>query len=457
MPRAWEKRVGMTRCALRFRVGRLSTPPAKPDPYAAIRIPSYRNFSLGRVFYVFAVQMQTVAVSWQIYQRLHANLNQAALALGYIGLVQVIPIVLFALPAGQAADRFNRRTITMATQLNFGLCAAALLMLSHFGAPVGAFYVVLFVAGIGRSFNGPAVTALYTTLVPRETLANASTWNSTIFQLAATLGPAAGGLIVAQAGPETAYLVNMIFAAMGCALFLRVKPQHAPAEKRQPITVESLLGGVKFVFQTRLLLAMFSLDLFAVLLGGATALLPIFAHQILHGGATAYGLLRAAPSVGAVVMALITLHLRPWRHAGRAMLWTVLGFGLATLVFGLSKWLWLSFAALFMTGVFDNISVVIRQTLAQMLTPNSMRGRVSSVNFIFISCSNEFGEFESGVTARLLGPVGSVVLGSIGTILIVAGAAWIFPELKRLGPLNGLKSIELEKATDAELAAKTTA
>ena len=309
-------------------------PQAKTDPYAALRYAGYRNFSLGRIFYIFASQMQTIAVSWQIYQRLHTSLRDAALALGYIGLVQVIPIVLFALPAGQAADRFNRRNIIMGTQLLFGICAATFLLLTHYHAPVGAFYAVLFVAGIGRSFIGPASTALYTTLVPRETLPNASTWNSTIFQLAATLGPAAGGFIVAQAGPATAYLVNLSFAALGFALMFRVKPLHAATEKPAPITLQSLLGGVRFVFKTRLLLAMLSLDLFAVLLGGATALLPIFANQILHGGASAYGLLRAAPSVGAVGMALVTLHLRPWRQAGRAMLWTVLGFGVATLVFG---------------------------------------------------------------------------------------------------------------------------
>jgi len=429
----------------------------QPDPYAALRYSSYRHFTLGRVFYVVAVQMQTVAVSWQIYQRLHSSLNQAALALGYIGLVQVIPIVLFALPAGNVADRFNRRTIAMATQLLLGLCAAALLLLSRSNAPVDAYYAVLFVAGIGRSFTAPAVTALYSTLVPREVLPNASAWNSTVFQIAAMAGPALGGLIVAQAGPSISYLVNLLCAAVGFSLFIFVKPLHQAVVKRPPVTLETLLSGVRFVFGSRLLLAMLCLDLFAVLLGGATALLPIFASAVLHGGAYAYGLLRAAPAVGAIGMALLTTHLKPWRHAGRTMLWTVLGYGLATLVFGLSKWLWLSILALALTGVFDNISVVIRQTLAQMLTPNEMRGRVSSVSFIFISCSNEFGEFESGITARLLGPVGSVVCGGIGTLLVVAGAYWIFPELKRLGRLHELEPIEIERATTTELAATTGA
>jgi MFS family permease len=422
------------------------------DPYAALRYPSYRCFMLGRAFYVVAVQMQTVAVSWQIYQRLHGSLNQAALALGYIGLVQVIPIVLFALPAGHVADRFNRRTIVMAMQLVFGMCAMALLLLSQFQAPIWAYYAVLFVAGLARSFIAPAINSLYTTLVPRETLPNASAWNSTVFQTAATIGPALGGFIVAQAGPQVSYLVNAVSAAVGFALVACVVPLRQKPAERPAISLESLLSGVRFVFRTRLLLAMLCLDLFAVLLGGATALLPIFASKILHGGASAYGLLRAAPAVGAVTMALVTTHLKPWRHAGRTMLWTVLGYGLATLVFGLSKWFWLSLAALALTGVFDNISVVIRQTLAQMLTPNQMRGRVSAVSFIFVSCSNELGEFESGVTARLLGPVGSVVLGGIGTLLVVAGAAWLLPELKRLGRLPDVKPIQVEDATSTQLA-----
>jgi MFS family permease len=428
----------------------------KTDPYAAIRFPAYRYLLFSRIFYVIAVQMQTVAVSWQIYQRMQGNLNQAALALGYIGLVQVIPIVAFALPAGHAADRFNRRNIVLGTQALFGLCAATLLLFSHLNAPVGAYYAVLFIAGIGRSYSGPAISALYTNLVPREVLNNASTWNSTVFQIAATVGPALGGLVVAQAGAPTSYLVNLIFAAIGFGLLLQVKaPSRVTAESRPPITWESLVGGVRFVFRTRLLLAVLTLDLFAVLLGGATALLPIYAHQILHGSATEFGLLRAAPSVGAVVMALITMHLRPWRHAGRAMLWTVCGFGVATLVFGLSRSFALSLAALFFTGVFDNISVIIRQTMAQMLTPDAMRGRVSAVNFIFISCSNELGEFESGVTARLLGPVGSVVLGGLGTLAVVAGSVWFFPELRRLGRLQELKPVEIEKSTETELAGTT--
>jgi predicted MFS family arabinose efflux permease len=292
-------------------------------------------------------------------------------------------------------------------------------------------------------------------LVPREILPNAAMWNSTIFQTSAVVGPTLGGIIVAGAGPQVSYSVNLASIALAFTLLFFVKPKHQPAGKLPAINFQSLLSGVHFVFGTRLLLVMFCLDLFAGFLSGATALLPIFAHDILHGGASAYGMLRAAPSVGAVAMALITTHLKPWRHAGRTMLWTVLGYGLGTLLFGLSKIFWLSMGALVLVGGFDNVSVIIRQTMVQMLAPNQMRGRIASVSMIFISCSNELGEFESGLTARWMGPVGSLVFGSLGTVLIVAGAAWLFPELKKLGRLHEMKPIEIEKVTSEEIAGKT--
>lgn len=426
----------------------------RPDPYAAIRYPSYRWFIAGRSFYVLAMQMQTVAVSWQIYQRLANNPKQAAMALGYIGLVQVLPVLLFSIPAGHVVDRFDRRLVLMGTQFLIGICSALLLAFSRFHAPVSAIYTVLFLVGTARAFTAPAVNAYYTSLVPREVLPNAATWNSTIFELTSMIGPAVGGLIVAGAGPEASYLVNLGCVSMSFMLFVLAVPRVKVALERAPMTWSSLLDGVRFVFNTRMLLAMMLLDLFAVLLGGASALLPIYAHKILGGGATAFGILRAAPSVGAITMALITMRLRPWKHAGRTILWAVLGFGVATIIFGLSHWLWLSIVALALTGVCDNISVVIRQTLTQMMTPNEMRGRVSSVSFIFISCSNELGEFESGGTAALFGPIGSVVLGGIGTIAVVAGAWWLFPELRKVGRVTDIKPVEIQRNTDAELMEK---
>jgi MFS family permease len=426
----------------------------RPDPYAAMRFPGYRWFVLGRAFYILAMQMQTVAVSWQIYQRLKSTPHQAALALGYIGLVQVVPVLLFSIPAGQVVDRFDRRVVLMVTQLIVGICSVLLLYVSVVQAPVGAFYAVLFLFGVARAFIAPAVNAYYTALVPRDVLPNAATWNSTVFELTSMIGPAVGGIIVAQAGPDNCYITILGCVVLSFVLFVFAVPPARMTVERTPMTWHTLLTGVRFVFGTRLLLAMLCLDLFAVLLGGATALLPIYAHDILHGGADAYGVLRAAPSVGAIGMALVTMRLKPWRHAGRTILWAVLGFGIATVVFGLSHWLWLSIVALALTGVCDNVSVVIRQTLTQLITPNEMRGRVSSVSFIFISCSNQLGEFESGGTAALFGPVASVVLGGCGTMAVVAAALWLFPELKQVGRLTDLKPAEIQRDTDEELAEK---
>jgi MFS family permease len=426
----------------------------KPDPYAVLRYSNYRYFVLGRSFFSLAMQMQTVAVSWEIYQRLHENTKDAALALGFIGLVQVVPMMVFALPGGQAADRFDRKTITRTTQLLFASCALALLILSHLQAPVGYYYLVLSIAAIGRAFSVPAITSLFPTLVPRELLPNAMTWNSTIFQTTAMIGPAVGGLIVAQAGPATSYMVNIIFAGLAFLTFSLTVPVTAKSDK-PPITWTSLVSGVRFVFGTRILLGLFCLDLFAVLLGGATALLPIFSSEVLKAGPEGYGLLRAAPSIGAVTMALITAHLSPWRRAGHAMLLGVAGFGCATLLFGASKIFWLSMVALALTGMCDNISVVVRQTVMQMLTPDQMRGRVSSITFLFISCSNELGELESGLTARWLGAVGSVIFGGIGTLLVVLGSTFVFPEIRKLGRLHELKPAEISQATEEELEEST--
>ena len=429
---------------------------SKSDPYAVLRYANYRYFALGRSFFTLATQMQTVAVSWDIYQRLQVNTRDAALALGMIGLVQVLPMMVLTLPGGQAADRFDRKTILRTTQLLFAMCALALLFLSRTHAHVGLYYVVLGVAACGRAFTAPAIASLFPTLIPRHVLPNAMTWNSTIFQVSAMVGPALGGAIVAKWGPATSYTVNILCAGLAFLTFSLTVPAAARADK-PPISWNSLVSGVRFVFGTRLLLGLFCLDLFAVLLGGATALLPIFANDILKAGPQGYGLLRAAPSVGAVIMALITAHLPPWRKAGRVMLLAVVGFGVATIIFGVSKIFWLSLVALALTGMFDNVSVVVRQTVMQMITPDAMRGRVSSVTFLFISCSNELGELESGLTARWFGAIQSVVLGGIGTILVVLGAKFIFPEIDRLGRLHELKPVEIAHATEEEIEETTQA
>jgi MFS family permease len=402
------------------------------------------------------MQMQTVAVSWEIYQRLHLNTRDAALALGFIGLVQVLPMILLTLPGGQAADRYDRRNILRSTQLLFAICALGMLILSRTHAPVHYYYLLLGIAACGRAFTAPAITSLFPTLIPRHLLPNAMMWNSSIFQTTAMLGPALGGIIVAKWGPATSYTVNILCASLAFITFSLTVPAAVHSE-RPPITWESLVSGVRFVFGTRLLLGLFCLDLFAVLLGGATALLPIYASDILHAGPQGYGLLRAAPSLGAIIMAVITAHLTPWRRAGRTMLLAVTGFGLATIVFGLSKIFWLSLLALAFTGACDNVSVVVRQTFMQMITPDAMRGRVSSVTFLFISCSNELGELESGVTARWFGAIESVVLGCIGTVLVVLGAILIFPQIGKLGRLHELKPREIARTTEEEIQETTQA
>ncbi len=426
----------------------------KPDPYAVLRYSNYRYFVLGRSFFTLAMQMQTVAVSWDIYQRLHMNTKDAALALGFIGLVQVLPMMIFALPGGQAADRLDRKTIIRTTQLLFASCALALLILSRLHAHVAWYYFVLGIAACGRAFSVPAISSFFPTLIPWEMLPNAMTWNSSIFQITAMIGPAIGGLIVAQWGASTSYAVNIVCASLAFLTFSLTVPSALRTEK-PPITWNSLVSGVRFVFGTRLLLGLFCLDMFAVLLGGATALLPIFANEILKAGPDGYGLLRAAPSLGAVMMALITAHLSPWKKAGQVMLWGVAGFGVATIFFGFSKLFGLSLVALVLTGMCDNISVVVRQTVMQMITPDAMRGRVSSITFLFISCSNELGELESGLTARWFGAINSVVLGGLGTILVVLGSTFVFPEIARLGRLHELKPVEIAQATEEELEEKS--
>jgi MFS family permease len=403
------------------------------DPYVAFRHAGYRKFVLGRGMFMIGAQMQTAAVGWQIYQKLGT-----ALALGYVGLVQIIPVLGLSLPAGHAADHFSRKNIIL---VGFGIylaCSLGLAAFSTWGVAGGWIYALLFVLAVARAFTFPAMGALLPTVIPREMWANAATWNSSLFELTGMLGPAiAGGIIGLTGGPTTVFLSAAGCSIIGFFLFSRIQPTQRMGP-RKAATLQDVLGGLRFVFKTRLLLAAASLDLFAVLLGGATALLPIVATEILHVGAQGFGWLRAAPSVGAVAMALVTAHVPPWKRAGRVLFLAFVGFGLAIVVFGLSRNFWLSFAMLVLTGVFDNLNVVIRQTLVQFITPDQMRGRVTSVNFIFIGCSNELGAFESGVAAQLLGTAPAIVAGGIGTIMVVLCIMSIYPPLRRLGRLHDI-------------------
>jgi MFS family permease len=407
--------------------------PKAHDPYAALRYPDYCKFILGWIVAVIGDQILEVAVGWDLYLRTHD-----ALSLGWVGLVSAAPIIFLALPAGHLADRLDRKSIVLWSQLIRGICVVILAGLSYWHGAIGAIYVVLFLAAVFKAIGWPARSALMPTLVEREDFPNAVNWNSSGFQISSMVGPALGGLIVRFSVPA-AFIVAAVCTVLFSISLVGVKPKQVQ-EHKEPATLKSLAAGVQFVLNTKIILATITLDLFAVLLGGATYLLPIFAKDILKVGAVGFGWLRASPAIGALVMGLLVAHLPPMKRAGRAMLLAVAGFGLATIVFGLSKNFWLSLAMLFLTGAFDNVSVLVRHTLVQVLTPDSMRGRVSAVNNIFVGSSNELGGFESGLTARLFGTVTSVVAGGIGTLLVVALTSLIWPQVREFGSLVEAKA-----------------
>ncbi len=382
------------------------------DSYAPFRSSDYRLLLLGTSLATFGLQMLSVAVSWDLYLA-----TRSAIVLGNVGFVQVTPFLLFALFAGHVADRHDRRRIMIITQLL--LLAGTLLLIFSFRS-VTVIYVTLFLTATARAFQGPARQAILPHIVPQEALGKAITWNSSAQEIATVSGPALAGILLASAGSRTVYLVQLGCATMTLACFVMLRfrsPAHTEATGRDP---KELLEGMRFVWRSKLVLSALSLDLFAVLFGGATALLPIFAVEILHTGARGLGWLRAAPAIGAVSMALILAHSPRIRHAGKILLAAVAGFGVATVVFGLSHSLLLSFCVLVLTGAFDNISVVLRQSLVQIETPDRVRGRVLAVNNIFISSSNQLGAVESGWTAAWFGAVPSVVGGGLATVAVVA-------------------------------------
>ncbi len=396
----------------------------------------------------FGLQAEGTAVGWELYDRTHS-----AYALGLVGLVQVIPLFALALHAGHFVDTHDRRRVLIAAQGGFAIASAGLALVSWRQAPVAALYLCLLLLGISRAFYGPARNALLPALVPEEDLANAVTWNSGGFQLAAVLGPAAGGLAIAWLhGPIAVYLVAALCASVFLTLSVLIK--HRAADRPvEELTFASLIAGVRFVARTPLILATITLDLFAVLLGGATSLLPVYAKDILHVGPAGLGWLDAAPSLGAVLMAIALTTRPPMRRAGVALLWAVTGFGVGTLVFGLSRSFVLSLTMLAAIGALDMVSVVVRSTLVPLLTPDDMRGRVGAINTLFIGTSNQLGGFESGVVAGAFGPVFSVVSGAIGTLLVVGLATKIWPELRRLGSLQSAAPESGDRAAEEMAAA----
>jgi MFS family permease len=416
------------------------------DPYAALRLPGYRFLLASSLCSAIGTGITSVAVAVDVYERTLASPDgtdesRKALAvflLGMTGLVQFIPVLLLSLPAGQVADRFDRKLVFQVALCVVEAGYVGLAALAWFHGPIWAIFACLGLIGVGRTFTIPARVALLRQMVPLEALANAVGWNSTGWQVASITGPVVGGLILWLAAPMGAYLLATALILAAWVLMVPTRPTAV-----QPTTAQSLaslLVGVRFVWETELMLAAITLDLFAVLLGGATALLPVFAHEVLKidDKGLAVGILRAAPALGALVMALWLAH-HPLKRPGRALVLSVAGFGLATIGFGLSKHFWLSFAMLALAGALDNVSVVVRGTLMHVLTPDAMRGRVAAVNSVFVSSSNELGEFESGVTAAWWGPVTAVVLGGVGTLVVVGFSVVRWPRLWQLGPLDRLK------------------
>jgi len=404
---------------------------ARHDPYAAFRYRDYCLFAVGALLANTSHAMQEAAVGWELYER-----TGSPMPLALVGLVQALPVFVLALPAGHAADRFERRRIAIVMQIVMAVASLGIAFLSHTRGPVHAFYLCLFIGACARSFNFPAQASLLPQLVPLEVFANAVTWRSSGFQLASVMGPVLAGWVIAWHKAATPiYFVNAALMIGFALCLVALRTRQTVAASPEPLTLRSLLAGVRFVWGTKVILAAITLDMFAVLLGGATALLPIFAKDILHVGPAGYGWMRAMPGVGALVMAVFVAYGPPQR-AGVTLLWAVAGFGAATIVFGLTRWFWLSLWMLYILGAFDQISVVVRHTLVQVLTPDAMRGRVSAVNSAFITTSNELGAFESGTVAALGGAVFSVVFGGIGTLVVVALAALAWPQLRRLGPLQ---------------------
>ena len=402
------------------------------DPYAVLRNRDFVLYLIGRLVASFGQQMLTVAVGWELYERTHS-----ALALGLVGLTQMIPMVLCTLPAGHVADNYERKRIVIAMISVVALTSLGLTFISALHAPVLWIYMCLFVTGIARTFLWPASSAFLPHLVPRSLFPRAVTWNSGTFHLSSVAGPAAGGALIAVThSAATVYALNTVAALVCLIMVCFIRVRHVVAMKEK-MTAANLIEGFRFVVANRIIFGTITLDMFAVLLGGATALLPVYAKDILRAGPSGLGLLQAAMPMGAVVCALVIAHRPPLEKAGRAMLWAVALFGVATIGFGFSKWFWVSFAMLFVCGAVDNVSVVVRHTLVQMLTPDEKRGRVSAVNSLFIGTSNELGGFESGTVAHWLGPVFSVVSGGVGTILVVMAVALLWPQIRNYGRLDG--------------------
>ena len=398
--------------------------------------PNFVLFQSARLCIVIATEMQGVAVGWQVYE-----ITRRPLDLGLVGLAQFLPGIFLFLISGHAADRFDRRKLLVACYAGFAVCSAVLLWQATNGVhTVLPIYAALVLLGVVRSFTGPTTRAILPQLVPEEHFPNAVAWNATVMQTATILGPALGGVVYAAfRGPSLVYGAAMAGALAAMWFTLEIDSQEKP-RPREEINWKTMLAGLRYIWRQKLVLGSISLDLFAVLLGGAVALLPVYAREILKTGPWGLGLLRCAPAIGAAAMAVLLAH-RPLRgKLGATMLWCVGGFGAFTMLFGVSHSLPLSMLALALVGASDMVSVIIRATFLQLGTPDEMRGRVNAVDMIFIGGSNQLGQFESGVTAQWLGTVPAVLLGGIGAIVVTGLWAWMFPELRKAEDVGDLRS-----------------
>ena len=409
--------------------------PERHDPYASLRNPNFRWFLASVVALTLGTQIQATVVAWQVYA-----LTRDPLSLGFVGLAEALPFIGAALYAGHVADRHDRKLLSLLAMAVQTAAAAVLLVYTLrpqllAGGRVWPIYAVVFVSGVSRSFLQPARTALAAEIVPREIYANAITWRTSLWELGAIVGPATGGVLYGFSGARAAYVAEAALCLAAFLFYARIGYMRRPVPPREGSTAENLTIGIRFLLTQPELLGAQLLDLFSVLFGGAPALLPIFASEILHVGPQGLGVLRAAPAAGAVLMAVVLAH-RKLRHAGRTLLLCVAAFGLCWIFFALSRSFWLSLALLAISGMVDNVSVVIRSTLLTLRTPEHLLGRVSAVNQIFIGSSNEIGSFESGVAARLLGTVSSVLFGGLVTLGVVGVTAWKIPPLRQLDELS---------------------
>ncbi len=422
------------------------------DPYSALRIALFRNYLVASSLVSMGTAAQGLAIGWEVYDR-----TGEAISLGLVGLVQAIPMLLFTLPAGYLADVYDRRKLMMLSLAGATCTSLGLAAFSYYELSIDWMYGLLFLDATMLRMGGPARSAIMPLLIPEEEFENAVKWRTSLQQITGIGGPAIGGFIIAY-NIQAAYVLSAISSLAFIVFLLGMRlPDSTRSERGQ--MVEQVVEGLRFVWNKKILLGASSLDLFAVLLGGAVYLLPIFAREIVELAPVglepeeALGWLRAAPAAGACVMALLMAHLPPMQKAGRTLLLCVAGFGAATIVFGLSQNFWLSMAMLALTGAFDNVSMVVRHVVSQMSTPNHMRGRVSAVNSIFIGSSNEIGGFESGLVAQLYNPVVSVVSGGIGTLVVVLAWSGLFPSLRTLGSLAELSAQRKKEEEAAKSAA----